>query len=76
MEDLYLLKVNRETIADESYLSNKFWSHQKTKLIGKNVSMYGLLLMHAITYPLNKDKLSDDVIRIEMKATYFSYLKV
>jgi hypothetical protein len=24
MEDLYLLKVNRETIADESYLSNKF----------------------------------------------------
>ncbi len=29
-----------------------------------------------ITYPWNKDKPSDDAIRIEMKPTYFTYLKV
>ncbi len=35
-----------------------------------------LLFMRAITYPWNKDKLNDDVIRTEMKATYFNYLCV
>ncbi len=34
-----------------------------------------LLFMRAIAYPWNKDKLSDDVICIQMKATYFTYLR-
>ncbi len=36
-----------------------------------------LMFMRSISYPWNKIKvLSDDVIRLEMKATYFTYLNV
>ncbi len=44
---------------------------------GKQALENRLLFMHSINYPWDKDKnLSDDVIQIEMKATYFTYLSV
>ncbi len=50
-----------------------FFDRSKLKK-GQQELEYRLLFMRAITYPWNKDKPSDDMIRIEMKATYLTYL--
>jgi hypothetical protein len=52
-----------------------FFDSSKLKK-GRQALENRLLFMRAINFPWNKDKFSDDVIRIQMKATYFTYLRV